>query len=321
MRPEVVSIEQQTQNDYERAHNRAFINRITALLLGKSEDNELLSFSEVKEKIGWHEESYIGLRTVPIDAIVGSVGRYKDFDREFLPRQRSTRSRWRSIDEAFYRDINLPPVQLYKVGECYFVKDGNHRVSVARERGAAFIDAEVIECRARVPITPNMTAEDLEALGEYADFLEWSSLDRLRPDQNISFTIPGGYTQLRDHISVHRYYMGQQRGKAVERAEAVASWYDNVYMPVIRLIRQHKILDRFPGRTEGDLYLWIMDHLYYLRQRRGPDADAEDAATDFAERFARRSLLAAIRRQITALAHTDAKKDSGNASGQGQATN
>lgn len=318
MKTGVASIEAQSQADYERATSRAFMNRVTALLLGRSEDIKLLSFSEVREKIGWEEESYIGLRTVPIDAIVGSVGRYRDFDREFLPRQRSTRTRWRRIDEAFYLDISLPPVQLYKVGDVYFVKDGNHRVSVARDRGAAFIDAEVIECRARVPLTPDMTAEDLEAMGEYADFLEWSSLDTLRPEQDIRFTIPGGYAQLREHISVHRYYMGERRRQAVPRAEAVASWYDNVYMPVIRLVRQHKILSEFPGRTEGDLYLWIMDHLYFLRQRRGADADAEDAATDFAEHYARRSLFTAIRRQITALAKAERNKDVAHASGQEQ---
>ena len=318
MKTSIATVEAQSQADYERAHNRAFINRVTALLLGRSEEIKLLSFSDVREKIGWDEESYIGLRTVPLDAIVGSVGRYQDFDREFLPRQRSTRSRWRRIDEAFHLDIYLPPVQLYKVGDVYFVKDGNHRVSVARERGAAFIDAEVIECRARVPLTAKVTAEDLESMGEYADFLEWSTLDRLRPEQSIRFTIPGGYAQLREHISVHRYYMGEQRRQAVPRTEAVAGWYDNVYMPVISLIRQHKILVRFPGRTEGDLYLWIMDHLYFLRQRHGAATDAEDAAADFVEHYARRSLFTAIRRQIAALARTEGKKDTHDASGERQ---
>lgn len=317
MKIAVPDIEAQSQADFERAHNRAFLNRVAALVFGRSEQLKLLSFGDVREKIGWDNESYIGLRTVPIEAIVGSVGRYQDFDREFLPRQRATRTRWRRIDEAYYMDVYLPPVQLYKVGDVYFVKDGNHRVSVARERGAQFIDAEVIECRARVPLTPDMTAEDLEALGEYAQFLEWSSLDTLRPGQDIRFSAPGGYTQLREHISVHRYYLGEQRGQAVPRAEAVASWYDTVYTPVVTLIRQHRILDEFPGRTEGDLYLWIMDHLYYLRQNRGAAADAEEAAADFAEQYASRSLWAAIRRRVAALGRTDNKKGAADASRQG----
>lgn len=297
----MMRIDGQATLDFERAHNRAFLRKVLALLLGQSRKRELLAFSEVKEKIGWDTENYIGMRTVPVEAIVGSVGRYHDFDREFLPVQRANRRRWQSIDEAYYSDIDLPPVQLYKVGGVYFVKDGNHRVSVAREHGVHYIDAEVIECRAKVPLTPAVTAEDLEAISEYADFLDWSKLDQLRPDQSIHFTIPGGYAQLREHISVHRYYMGEKRGRPIPRAEAVTSWYDNVYMPVVRLIREDKILERFPQRSEADLYLWIMDHLYFLRERGGNSVGASDAASDFVEQFAQRSLFEAIRRQIASL--------------------
>jgi hypothetical protein len=194
--------------------------------------------------------------------------------------------------------VLLPPVQLYKVGDVYFVKDGNHRVSVARERGVEFIDAEVIECRAKVPLSPDVTAEDLESIGEYAAFLDWSKLDQLRPDQNVQFTIPGGYAQLREHISVHRYYLGIERKSPITRSEAVTSWYDRVYMPVVSLIRADSMLAKFRQRTEADLYLWIMDHLYFLRERGGNTVAAGDAASDFVENFAKRSLFEAIRRQI-----------------------
>ncbi len=299
----MINLSDQSERDFERAHNRAFIRKVLAFLLGRS--RRLLSFGEVKDKIGWDTENYIGLREVPVSSIIGSVGRYHDFDREFLPVQRATRRRWTSIDDAFHSDVLLPPVQLYKVGEVYFVKDGNHRVSVARERGVHFIDAEVIECRAKVPLTPNVTAEDLESIGEYAAFVDWSKLDQLRPDQNVHFTIPGGYAQLREHISVHRYYMGEKRRKPVPRADAVTSWYDNVYVPVVSLIRADNILEKFPERTEADLYLWIMDHLYFLRQRGGNSINAGDAASDFVEHFAKRSLFEAIRRQIMALGRDD----------------
>lgn len=292
----------QTAADFEHAHNRAFFRKVIALLLGQKEQVKLLSFDDVKRKIKWSDESYIGLRSVPVNAIVGSVGRYKDFDREFLPVQRNTKQRWRSIDEAYYLDVTLPPVQLYKVGDVYFVKDGNHRVSVARERGVEFIDAEVIECHAKVPLSPDISAEDLEAIGEYADFLAWSKLDQLRPDQNIRFTIPGGYTRLREHISVHRYFLGIERKGPVSREEAVTSWYDNVYMPMVHLIREHKMLDKFPKRTEADLYLWIMDHLYFLKQRYGDRVDAGMAAADFVEQFAGPPLLRTLRRRLASLA-------------------
>jgi hypothetical protein len=296
-----------TSQDFDRAHNRAFLHRVLALLGGRSEQLKLLSFSEVKEKIGWDTETYVGLKTVPASAIVGSVGRYQDFDREFLPVHRGSRRRWQSIDEAYYTDVELPPVQLYRVGDVYFVKDGNHRVSVARERGVEFIDAEVIECRLRVPLTPDVTAEDMEAIGEYADFLDWSKLDQLRPDQKIQFTVPGGYRQLREHIMVHRYYLGESLQRRIELSEAVMSWYDVVYMPVIRLIRDDQILKKFPTRTEADLYLWIMDHLYFLKQRSTKDVGADEAASDFVEQYARRSLLDAIHKQITAPGHVEQK--------------
>lgn len=294
----MINLSDQSERDFERAHNRAFIRKVLAFLLGRS--RRLLSFSEVKDKIGWDTESYIGLHAVPVSSIIGSVGRYHDFDREFLPVQRATRRRWESIDDAFHSDVLLPPVQLYKVGDVYFVKDGNHRVSVARERGVHFIDAEVIECRAKVPLTPNMTAEDLESIGEYAAFVDWSKLDLLRPDQNVHFTIPGGYAQLREHISVHRYYLGIERNGPIARTEAVTSWYDRVFMPVVSIIQADNILAKFRQRTEADLYLWIMDHLYFLRERGGNEVAAGDAASDFVEQFAKRSLFEAIRRQIMA---------------------
>jgi hypothetical protein len=291
----------QSHADFERAHNRAFINKVLALLLGRAAEKRLLSFEAVREKLRWEDESYIGLRTVPLKAIVGSVGRYRDFDREFLPVQRATRTRWRRIDEAHYNEVGLPPVQLYKVGEVYFVKDGNHRVSVARERGAEFIDAEVTECRSCVPLTPDVTVEDLARLGEHADFLDWSKLDELRPDQDVRLTIPSGFGRLREHIAVHHYYMAEKAGKPVPRADAVAHWYDTVYMPVVRLIREDDVLRKFPGRTEADLYLWIMDHLYFLKERDGEAVGVEDATEDFAEHYGQRSVFDAIRQHIAAL--------------------
>jgi hypothetical protein len=300
------TIHGQTAADFERAHNRAFFRKLFAIIAGRSDEVKLLSFDEVKEKLGWRNEHYIGLRTVPVAAIVGSVGRYRDFDRAFLPVQRATRRRWQSIDEAYYRDVSLPPVQLYKVGDVYFVRDGNHRVSVAREKGVMFIDAEVIECETSVPLTPDVTVDDLDAIAEYADFLDWSRLDRLRPDQDIHFTIPGGYDQLREHISVHRYYLGLERKAPVPLEEAVLSWYDNLYMPVARLAREENFLDKFPNRSEADLYLWIMDHLYFLRQRYGEAVDAEDAAADFAEHFGRQPLLETLRERLTALSRIGA---------------
>ena len=183
-----------------------------------------------------------------VDHIVGSVGRYQDFDNAFLPVKNTLQDRWRKINRAFYDDVSLPPVTLYKVGEAYFVLDGNHRVSVAREHGVAFLDAEVFEASTRVPITVRdvVDADHLEVLGEYASFLDRTLLDQLRPGQDIRFTIGGAYERLIEHIAVHRYYMGLDLKRDIAEDEAVTDWYDNVYMPIIKAVREDGVLKEFP---------------------------------------------------------------------------
>ena len=273
--------------DYRSARNKAWLRSVRARLTGRA--NRLLSFEEVRTRLHLGGPIYRGHQTVPVKSIVGSVNRYQDFDRAFMPVEGANAWRWKAINRAFYHYQDLPPVQLYKVGDVYFVLDGHHRVSVAREHGVEFIDADVMEVSARVPLTPDVDASDLEILGEYEDFLERTQLDRMRPEQNIIFSIAGGYARLLEHIAVHRYYMGLDQKRDVTETEAVAHWYDTLYMPIVQIIRKDNILADFPGRTEADLYLWLMDHLYYLRQS-GRQVDPQRAATEFAEQYGRQRL-------------------------------
>ena len=141
--------------------------------------------------------------------------------------------------------INLPPVVLYKVGDVYFVVDGHHRVSVAREQGQTFIDAEIRECATRVNITANIKPEDLEILGSKVHFLERTALDNIRPEANIKLTIPDGFERMLEHIAVHRYFMGLDLQRDISEQEAVAHWYDKVYMPIVEVIRRERYLKRF----------------------------------------------------------------------------
>ncbi|RME36151.1 MAG: DUF4032 domain-containing protein [Thermoflexia bacterium] len=274
--------------DFQEARFRAFLREVWSALSGRP--NRLLSWQEVRDHLRLGGQVYRGIQTVPLEKIVGSVDRYRDFDRAFLPTQSHTAHRWRSISRAFYNDVSLPPVKLYKVGDAYFVLDGNHRVSVARDRGQEFIEAEVIEARTRVPVEANLNANDLEILGEYADFLERTHLDELRPDQNIRFTIGGGYARLLEHIAVHRYFMGLEQGRFIPEEEAITDWYDNVYLPLVRIIRDQDILKHFPDRTEADLYLWIIDHQHFLREQFGPRVQPEEAARHFADHYSSRLL-------------------------------
>lgn len=261
--------------DFERARRKALLNNLAARFSRRP--NWLLSFEEVQRLLGAEGQQYHGYQEVPVSAIVGSVDRYHDFNRGFLPIQDHTRPRWESVDRATLADVSLPPVQLYKVGDVYFVKDGNHRVSVAKEKGAEYVDAEVIERPISVPLSPDTDPRDLLRLGEYARFLEQTKLDMLRDGVWIEFTTLGRYDTLLEHISAHRWYMGIDQNRPVKWEEAVLDWYDNVYMPIVRVIEESNVLQDFPGRTPADLYLWVMDYIWHVREQSGDAVEPHQA--------------------------------------------
>jgi hypothetical protein len=283
-------VNQITREDYARARRRALVARLQALLGRRP--NELLSLDEVRARVHVRGQHHRGSKTVPLDYIVGSEGRYTDFDRRFLPLQEATRFRWISVDRAHHEAVALPAVELYQLGALYFVKDGHHRISVARHQGQEHIDAVVTELVVDVPLSPDLAARDLPLIEEYSDFLAWTGLAELRPEQRITFSEPGGYLTLVAHINGHQYFASLDRGHAVSRAEAVAGWYDTVYTPVVAALRQRNALRAFPGRTEADLYRWIMDHRWYLRERNGGDDPGPLAATeDYIRLFGRVGLV------------------------------
>jgi hypothetical protein len=259
-----VTFDQQASNDFDRAMWKAFWRKVIALLTGTK--NELLPFDEVRRRLPIRGQHYIGLKEVPIDQIIGSEGRYADFDRAFLPVQSRTKERWINIDKAQYQQIDLPAVDLYKMGEAYFVRDGNHRISVARQRGQSFVDAYVVEIDIPVPLSANTVVDDLALKEEYARFIDRTDLLRKHPEVRFETAFPGQYRKLLEHIDVHRWFLGEQRKKEVSYPDAVASWYDNLYYPVISTLREADLARSFPGLTETDLYLWIMDYQWMLRQ-------------------------------------------------------
>ncbi len=267
--------------DFSRARFKAFLNRIRSTVSGQP--TTLLSYDDVKAKLHVGGPIYRGVQTVRVDQIVGSLNRYHQFDRAFLPVEDQIASRWQSVDRAFYTDVSLPPILLYKVGQVYFVVDGHHRVSVAREQGQEFIDAEVRECATKVNITPDLKPEDLVILGEKVHFLERTRLDVLRPESRVRLTIPDGFDRMAEHIAVHRYFMGIDLKRDISEEEAITDWYDTVYLPIVKVIRQSKILKEFPGKTEGDLYLWVLDHQRYLSEEGQTLQPPEDAAREFLE--------------------------------------
>jgi hypothetical protein len=223
------------------------------------------------------------MQEVPVSQIVGSMDRFRDFDRTFLPRKKATQSRWTRIDRAYYEDVRLPPIQLYKVGDIYFVKDGNHRVSVARERGVEFIDAEVIEGHVRVPLDSSMSPQELLLQAEYAEFLRRTDLDILEPDHDIRPTALGRYDVIWDHIQGHRSWLSWIWHREATVHEAVEDWYQYIYLPIVRVVRDRGVLDAFPRLTEADVYLWVMKHRAELGEEAGHDIGPVESAEDYAE--------------------------------------
>lgn len=251
---------QSALQDFTDARRQAAMQDVLARLTGRS--NELLSFDEVARKLKLTARAERGVHSIPLASIVGSVGRYTDFTRTFLPRQTTNPERWARV-KALIDDPSgrgWPPIEVYKVGEVYFVLDGNHRVSVARQEGFEFIEAHVIEIRSDVPLTPDISPDDLIIKSEYVHFLETTDLRKLRPNADLSVSVPGQYEKLQEHIEVHRYYMGLDFQRDISYEEAVTHWHDQVYLPLAELIRERGVLRWFPGRTETDLYLWVSEN-------------------------------------------------------------
>ncbi|UYN91203.1 MAG: universal stress protein [Anaerolineales bacterium] len=263
-------------SDFKRARGRAALRQALARL-GGSRADDLLRFDDVRKMLGGASQLPRGLHQIPLDAIVGSVGRYEDFNRQFLPRQTSQGGRWARVRMAM-EGQGLPPIEVYKIGEIYFVMDGHHRVSVAREVGARTIEAYVTEIPTRVSISPDDDIEDLIIKTELHNFLQDTGLGDTRPDVDFRVTIPGRINELREHIAVHRYYMGEQQGREVSVHDAAAHWADEVYVPALHAIRQLGLLRDFPQRTEADMYLWLMKHRSTLEKELGWNLGVAEAA-------------------------------------------
>jgi hypothetical protein len=246
------------QSRFSESRRKAIMTAILDAI--RRQPSDMLAFESVRVSLNVRGQIALGPQIVPVKHIIGSEGRYSDFDRRFLPRTEALEERWRSIERAMERAIDLPPVDLWKISDVYFVRDGNHRVSVARWRGQNHIDAYVTELLVDVPLTPDLSVHTLLFAEEYSDFLEWTNLHDLRPDERIEFSELGGYLDLVRHINAYRYTLGHELGRTIDRDQAVAGWYDTVYMPIVQVIRQQNALKRFPDRTEADLYRWIMDH-------------------------------------------------------------
>ena len=266
--------------DFHEARRRAALEQILARLTGRPDT--LLSYDEVRSIVGERNRIDRGLKEIPLDAIVGSVGRYGDFTRTFLPKSDQMQDRWARVKTVATSMEGWPPIEVYQLGESYFVIDGNHRVSVARQMGLESIPAYVTEVKTRVPLTPDAQPEELIIRARHADFLKRTGLGETRPEAALPLTQAGNYRTLEEHIRVHRHYMGIEQQREIPYEEAAAHWYDTVYRPVANIIREQGLLQDFPDRTETDLYLWLAEHRAELEEALGWEVPPHQAAEDLA---------------------------------------
>ncbi|MDR3276903.1 MAG: transcriptional regulator [Treponema sp.] len=283
----VLTVAVQAADDFSRARGKALLSQIKHFL--DTDRDKLLSLSEVKEILKPRNETYKGMQEIPVNLIAGSEGRYRDFNRYFLPKSERLRARWERVDTARIKDIILPPIQLYEIGGVYFVRDGNHRVSVAKSQGVEIIDAEVTSLSSEISLRPSMTMEDLRkaVIGyEKRLFYEKTDYGKITGSEDLDFSIPGQYDVVYNHIMVHKYFLNQGLDEEIPFDQALRSWFKNVYEPVILVIRTERLYANFPGRTGSDLYVWLVKHWDFLKQKYGSFSLAE-AGRDFAEKYGR----------------------------------
>jgi hypothetical protein len=240
---------------FPKARRKELARRLVRLVQGEGPDN-LLSLDEVRGRLGLHEQWYVGLRTIKVSQIVGSVDRATDFDREFLPKRPNMEPRWRRVEETFETEA-FPPIVVFKVDDAYFVEDGHHRVAIARQRKTEFIDADITEVKSPIRITPTTDVAEIVHQGLRRWFMRESGLNLVRPQAAIDPSRPHAYTELLDIVQANSFELMIERQTVLAPAVAAAHWYDHLYVPALDLIRGHGLPKLFPKATDTDLYLRV----------------------------------------------------------------
>ena len=244
------------QSTFERARRKQAYRRLARLVRRRRPDPRLLPLEEVRRRLRAFEQSYRGIHPIPVDRIVGTVSRSGEFDRDFLPQRWGLRDRWRRVEQSF-PEGDFPPIEVYQLGDSYFVMDGHHRVAIARQRGMTSIDAEVTELRSRWEIPADADLGKIIMAEQERLFMEESGLDRAHPDARIHCTRPQGYRELLESVEIHGYHLMRERDQVLAPDEVAADWYDRVYLPAVENIRAARLTEDFPRATEADLFLWL----------------------------------------------------------------
>lgn len=249
------------------------------------------SFEAARQEEGLTDMIDLGLRTVELRQVVGSVNRWQDFDSQFRIRNRSTRYRYERIKKAVERGEGMPAVELYKIKDKYYVVDGNHRVSAAKQVGQTYIDAHVIEY---LPPADNR---------DHLLWREQSSFQRKTNLTGIRFTELGSYRKLLLQIEEFRREESAVLGEELTMTAAAQSWYAEIYQPVAEQIRQERLLDEFPNRTEADLFLYATYHKMAKNRLEQEPVSYRDVLAEFSRQTLNRSLGQKIVDTVTSVLH------------------
>ncbi|HKG36872.1 MAG TPA: hypothetical protein VKA89_10595 [Solirubrobacterales bacterium] len=252
---------QDAQSDFSRTRRRRALSNLSRRLRREPDDvDQILPFDEVVAALGKVGERRLGLQTIPLDSIVGTVDRSREFDRHFRPTSRRVRQRWERIAKAMRRGEAMPPVEVYRIGDMHFVIDGHHRVSVAGALGWELIDAYVIEIVTAVGAETNIRLRDLATKSHERLFFERVPLPR-EVRERIRLTNKLWYAGLAEGVEAWGMRAMQVRREFLTREEVAVAWYRDEYAPVVRMARE---ADLIGDNTETEAYLKLSSLRYLL---------------------------------------------------------
>jgi hypothetical protein len=261
------------EHDFLRLRRRQVLSRLAAWLRREPDDvSEVLPFDEVVAALGRRGERRLGLRIVPLESIVGSVDRARDFDRWFRPRSGRSRERWERLARAQRRGEAIPPIDVYRVGELHFVRDGHHRVSVAHALGLRAIEAYVTEVTTRIDATGISRRGDLITKDLRRVFLDRVPLPGPAL-ATILVTTAWSYAELSEEVEAWGFRLMQQEARFLDRETVARRWYSEEYRPVVRMLAQADLIGE---RTEAEAYLDLAAQRYRLMRTHRWDDEVID---------------------------------------------
>jgi hypothetical protein len=261
------------ENDFLRIRRRQVLSRLAAWLRREPDDvSQILPFDEVVAALGRTGEHRLGLQVIPLDSIVGSVDRTRDFDRWFRPRSGQSRARWERLARAYRRGEPIPPIDVYRVGELHFVRDGHHRVSVAHALRLRTIEAYVTEVTTKIDATGVSRRGDLITKDLRRVFLDRVPLPGPAL-ATILVTTPWSYAELSETVEAWGFRLMQQERRFLDRETVARRWYAEEYRPVVRMLQQ---ADLVGDRTEAEAYLHLAGQRYRLMRTHRWDDEVID---------------------------------------------